>query len=344
MNNYYPKATYNNLQDAIDGLRDFLNHKIKVKLTGRIVNFKNPDTYFTLGVENGKSIKVILDHAPADFAKKLKLRENSIVTIEGFLTAFQSENLSPGLQLQGTFITKETYIPKKFYEINRHPLPIMPLDKIAIIGNTNSRGYTDFVTLLSNEISYIPFDTPVEGDIAIKRISSLITEINEKYFADIDLICIVRGGGDKYALQYVFDNAEVCDAVVSSKIPVLVGIGHYEDNYLSIDRVADTPYIYGKSKYSGTPSQLAKNVNTIYYHLKNLLNEPPTNIVPAEIPTVPQKQPVNTIDHTPSITTDSADTTNKVKQKFEPKYLCLLVFVILVLYLYLTYMSKFIIH
>lgn len=271
MNNYYKQPVYTNFSNAIDLLQQILSSKVKVKFTGKVVNFTNSFSVFTLGLENGKSIKVKLDKAPSEFAR-YKIRENSIVTIEGFLTVFQSEKLSPMIQLQGTFITIEEN-PKDFHYTKFFTKKIVKIDNIAVISNENSRGYNDFIGGLNKGLKkpgdekYQLFNVALEGDEAVKNIVETIEKIN--YEATADLICIVRGGGEKYSLQYVFDNIKVCNAVLDSSIPVLVGIGHDLDNYLLIDEVADSPYDKnGKRHYSGTPAKLANTVNYIYHNLK----------------------------------------------------------------------------
>lgn len=271
MNNYYKQPVYTNFTDAIDSLQQVLGSHIKVKFTGKVINFRNAFSVFTLGIENGKSIKVSLNKAASEFAH-YKIRENSIVTIEGFLTIFQSEKLSPMIQLKGTFIKIEES-PKNLHYSKISSKEIIKINNIAVISNENSRGYNDFIGGLNKNLKrpgdekYHLFNVALEGDEAIENIVDAIETINNE--ATADLICIVRGGGEKYSLQYVFDNEKVCNSVLSSAIPVLVGIGHDLDNYLLIDEVADSPYDKnGKRHYSGTPAKLANTVNYIYHNLK----------------------------------------------------------------------------
>ena len=67
---------------------------------------------------------------------------------------------------------------------------------------------------------------------------------------EIDVICIVRGGGSKTDLNY-FDSEALCRAVANCHIPVFTGIGHEIDKSL-LDEVASVSCI--------TPTDCAKRL------------------------------------------------------------------------------------
>lgn len=269
-NNY--QTTYTDLTSAAEAMRKIIYKKVNVSLTGKVVNFyKNTKTgtsLMTLGINNGKSLSVFLTKDATEQYINNNISENFNITVNGTLNIYPIENALPIIQIYATSIIKLTNNFIKTYEENQNPKTLTSFHKLAIIGSKTSRGYKDFKDGLTYKLTdtynnnCIEYDTPVEGDAGIKGIKEAIEQINSQ--DNVDLICIVRGGGDKYALSYVFDNSEVCDAVIASHIPILVGIGHNDDDYLQIEKVADTPYEFKKRKYSGTPTKLAATVNKLY--------------------------------------------------------------------------------
>ena len=71
-------------------------------------------------------------------------------------------------------------------------------------------------------------------------------EINSlKRRKDVDLYCIVSGGGDRYELEQVFSDPILIEAVCLNKLPCLVGVGHSKDDF---------PLNEAASWYADTPS------------------------------------------------------------------------------------------
>ena len=104
-----------------------------------------------------------------------------------------------------------------FAEERKRPIPRFP-ERIGLIASTESAAYTDFLKILGNRW----------GGIKV-----LATHV----------LVLTRGGGSMEDL-HAFNSEEVTRAVFSSKIPVVVGIGHERDESLAeyaADVRASTP-------------------------------------------------------------------------------------------------------
>jgi exodeoxyribonuclease VII large subunit len=150
-------------------------------------------------------------------------------------------------------------------------LYLSPLSKrIALIGSPGTNGFEDFFKELTQNNIYVnfilkTFPVTVQGDSAIVDISKAIEEASEY---DVDAIVIVRGGGSKMDL-HIFNHYLICNTIANCKIPVIVGVGHENDNSLA-DQVAfkgeKTPtaaakYFYIKiGVFSAQLSEVMKNI------------------------------------------------------------------------------------
>lgn len=283
---------FTDLSLALSAMRTalFKEIKINVKLTGEVSNFwdnHGENGILTLGLENGQTIPVYLSGPLRRAYVSQKIRPYSRVTITGNLTVYSSGTKPPAVQVYASAIEKLSGPKTVVLPVNDSPKPITVLNKIAVIGSGASQGVNDFrkglCQPLSRDGNFILYDTPMTGDAAIQGIKESIEKANAEGKAD--LICITRGGGDAYALSYVFNNEEVCDAIMASRLPVLVAIGHSADNEIQAERVADIPYKDGKRQYYGVPADLARAVNQIYYQLHSRNG----NAVPARA--MPQQTP-----------------------------------------------------
>lgn len=101
---------------------------------------------------------------------------------------------------------------------------------IALIANKN-HGYYDFMATISKKIkNHIDETYTCTNMKIIGKIISAMTTINKE--KKHTCICIVRGGGDPDEL-WEYNNEQLLDAIASSKIPVIIGIGHANDKILA---------------------------------------------------------------------------------------------------------------
>ena len=115
-------------------------------------------------------------------------------------------------------------------------LPQMPL-RVGLITGESTAAYKDFTTRLS--VSMFKFTVvtayaKMQGNDTESSVLEALETLRKD--EDIDVVCIVRGGGAKTDLNY-FDSEALCRAVANYPIPVFTGIGHEIDKSL-LDEVA----------------------------------------------------------------------------------------------------------
>ena len=118
------------------------------------------------------------------------------------------------------------------------PMPVLPIS-IGLITSYESAAYHDFVAELkksSYAFSVRIVDSIMQGKTTETSVSSAIKLLNRK--GGIDVIVITRGGGSIADLSW-FDSQMIAEAVASSKIPIISGIGH-EINTTVTDLAAHT--------------------------------------------------------------------------------------------------------
>lgn len=130
------------------------------------------------------------------------------------------------------------------------PLPLMPLC-IGLITGENTAAYKDFTTRLDASpfrFRIVPVFATMQGNSTEASVLNALETLRDN--DEIDVVCIVRGGGAKTDLNY-FDSEALCRAVANYPIPVFTGIGHEIDRSL-LDEVAGV--------YCITPTDCAKRI------------------------------------------------------------------------------------
>ncbi|MDR3001645.1 MAG: exodeoxyribonuclease VII large subunit [Fibromonadaceae bacterium] len=161
--------------------------------------------------------------------------------------------IDPAFTLGEIAITRAN-IWKKLVEENLHrlnselPMPLLPLS-IGLITSESSAAYSDFMTTIKAsgyafKITSIP--AKMQGQNTENDIIEALGKLRE--YKDLDVVCIIRGGGAKTDLVF-FDSYALCKAAALFPLPVLTGIGHEIDESL-LDKVAHTSLI--------TPTDCAK--------------------------------------------------------------------------------------
>ncbi|MBO4714389.1 MAG: exodeoxyribonuclease VII large subunit [Fibrobacter sp.] len=130
------------------------------------------------------------------------------------------------------------------------PLAEMPL-RVGLITGEGTAAYRDFSTKLAESpfaFHIVPAFAKMQGnETESSVIEALETLRNDP---ELDVVCIVRGGGSKTDLTF-FDSETLCRAVANYPIPVFTGIGHEIDRSL-LDEVAYQACI--------TPTDCAKHL------------------------------------------------------------------------------------
>ena len=116
-------------------------------------------------------------------------------------------------------------------------LPVAGL-RIGLITSKESAAYNDFTkSILGSHFSFqiIFADCPMQGEDMEQGLVSSLQELTQ---VQVDVICVVRGGGSQADLAW-FDNEQIARAVLACPIPVWVGIGH-EIDICVLDFIAHT--------------------------------------------------------------------------------------------------------
>tara|TARA_B100000029_G_scaffold189996_2_gene187868 strand:+ start:45582 stop:46781 length:1200 start_codon:yes stop_codon:yes gene_type:complete len=124
------------------------------------------------------------------------------------------------------------------FDIDRkRELPLLP-QRICVITSENSSAWEDIkkvFTLRYPLAHLILIPTLMQGDNCIEDVCNSIDIANKELLGDI--ILLSRGGGSEEDLM-PFNSEEIVRYIFASKIPIVTGIGHEDDNTLS-DYVAD---------------------------------------------------------------------------------------------------------
>ena len=124
------------------------------------------------------------------------------------------------------------------FDIDRkRELPLLP-QRICVITSENSSAWEDIkkvFTLRYPLANLILIPTLMQGDNCIEDVCNSIDIANKELLGDI--ILLSRGGGSEEDLM-PFNSEEIVRYIFASKIPIVTGIGHEDDNTLA-DYVAD---------------------------------------------------------------------------------------------------------
>ena len=119
----------------------------------------------------------------------------------------------------------------------KRPLPTWPR-QIGIVTSPTGAALRDVLNVLRRRYPLVQAwvaPTPVQGEIAPKRIVEAMETLNAE--VEPDVVLLVRGGGSVEDL-WAFNDERVVRAVAESKSPIVTGIGH-ETDVLLADFAAD---------------------------------------------------------------------------------------------------------
>lgn len=176
-------------------------------------------TYHMYGIRLENGMKVIASGHPEIYAPLGKLSfiaEVIELAGEGELKK-QYEELKKKLTAEGLFA-----------EERKRPVPKYP-QKIGVITSKQGAVLADFLNNIGKfgfKIQHI--DSRVEGQEAVGDLLASIKTFKKK---DIDVLVIIRGGGSFESLM-PFNNETLVREVVNFKVPVIVGVGHHQDEPL----------------------------------------------------------------------------------------------------------------
>lgn len=117
---------------------------------------------------------------------------------------------------------------KGYFDAQRkRPIPAL-VQRIGVITSEKGEAINDFLKNIGNfGFEIVLADARVEGDQAERSIVEALKRVNISR-PDLDVLCLIRGGGGLENLK-AFNLELVANAVVASRLPVLTGIGHERD-------------------------------------------------------------------------------------------------------------------
>jgi exodeoxyribonuclease VII large subunit len=126
------------------------------------------------------------------------------------------------------------------FDKNKQHILSIPANRIAIISQENSAGYSDFMSVLRNNergFAFFTFLFPatLNGDQAVKSIVDQLTKI-EKVKSHFDAVAIVRGGGGDTGMT-CYNHFDLSKKIAEFPLPVFTGIGH-STNLTVVEQIA----------------------------------------------------------------------------------------------------------
>lgn len=170
-----------------------------------------------VAIEDGMEVKVLA--IPSLFKKsgKFHLRVREITPVgEGALRR-ALQKLIEKLEKEGLLRDER-----------KRPLPRFP-ERIGLITSRDAAAYADVLKTLkrrgkAHAVVFAP--VRVQGTGSSRDIARALTALNA--YGRVDVIILTRGGGSLEDLQS-FNTEEVARAIVSSRAPVVAGVGHERD-------------------------------------------------------------------------------------------------------------------
>lgn len=186
-----------------------------------------------------------LSRLPAPFSLQPELKVNLLIQADFYVPQgkFQGRvlDIDPVYTLGELALTRQAILERLSREGLRErngalPMPRLPL-RVGLVTGVGTAAYQDFVTVLSQSgfaFSVVPCWARMQGAETENSILEALGRLRQD--KELDVVCIVRGGGSRTDLNY-FDSEALCRAVALYGVPVLTGIGHEIDRSL-LDLVA----------------------------------------------------------------------------------------------------------
>jgi len=223
-----------------------------VVVEGEVGSFKvNQDKYvfFSLKDEESSVECFMMKHAlrfAIEDGMKVVVRATPKLTKWGrfSLTILQIMPVGEGALRKSFELLRKKLADEGLFDAERkRPLPD-EIARIGVISSTQAAGYADFCKILDERwggLEVLTAHCQVQGMGAADQMMRALRYFNER--TEVEVVAIVRGGGSADDLA-VFNDEALVREVAASRIPVITGIGHEEDESLvdlAADAVASTP-------------------------------------------------------------------------------------------------------
>lgn len=291
-----PDAVQVESSDEIFSVKQFLEqvnktlftHVGAVKVRGEIVQVSKRESYafFQLKDSNNDNDYVVecfvswrnfneVEHLLEDGFEVVVLGISRIYKTGRF--SLEVEKIDPvgeGALKKAFELLKKKLAKKGYFDLERkQPLPEI-IQNIGLITSETSAAINDFKKNIGKYGFHIYLrDVLVEGDRAEDSIVYAIEWFN-KNRPDLDVLVLIRGGGSLESLK-AFNSERVADAIVTSRLPIITGIGHEKDitiaDFVS-DKAFSTPT--AASVFIRTQrEELIASIESHYDELIDIMNE-----------------------------------------------------------------------
>ena len=207
----------------------------------KVTEAKSGYVYLELGDEGVKPSSISVMASPRTLSKIASrrdlLRQGEVRRITAKMSFYRTRS---SLQLE-LIDVDESYVQERERDVesvvnellesgvskNSHPIPLLPM-RVALITGEGSSAENDFNRTLSN--SQLPFEV-VRIPVTVSQSQQVINALGEISKDRVDVVAIIRGGGDQAGLSS-FNDPALATAIARSSLPVLTGLGHEEDRHV----------------------------------------------------------------------------------------------------------------
>jgi exodeoxyribonuclease VII large subunit len=221
-----------------------------VEVKGEITNFTRASSghcYFSLKDE-GAQLRCAMFRRSAAMVN-FDLHDGVMVQARAKVSVYEGRGdlqlVVESLQAAGEGVWYEKFLQLQrelallgfFDPARKRPLPAMPR-AIGVVTSLGAAALHDVVTALQRRVPHIPVVIAPAQVQGVGAAPSLIAALQAIQQVDgVDVVLMVRGGGSLEDL-WAFNDRDLAQAVVQSRVPVVSGVGH-ETDITIVDLCAD---------------------------------------------------------------------------------------------------------
>ncbi len=221
-----------------------------IRVSGEISGFKRHTSghlYFSLKDENAlvrcvmfRQQAMRLSFNPQDGMRVVLMGRASLYEKDGTFQLYANYLKKSGEgELFAKFLALKAELEQKGYfaQERKRPIPFLP-GRVGVVTSETGAAVQDIVNIIRRRFPRMPIvlaPVRVQGQGASAEIARAIALMNEANAADV--LIVGRGGGSMEDL-WAFNEPEVAEAIVQSRIPVISAVGH-ETDFTIADFAAD---------------------------------------------------------------------------------------------------------
>lgn len=223
-----------------------------IKIIGDICDiklYKGPSAAFKLK-KNGKEISCYAPwNSNVDMGDIKNLNNTNCIILGSVIAKYFGGSVKYEITVISVELeTKETNITKlkdicneRNYFSHKKCIDWNNINNIGIISKIDTQGSNDFKTQFGIPINTLSINISLEGDNTATDCIKAIQKLNEQ---QVDIILIMRGGGNTSGMSDSFDTIELFESIRNSNVPIITAIGHAADkgDNLLITEISDLNY------------------------------------------------------------------------------------------------------